>query len=169
MTSLGDTGGRTDGREVRDGDIFRWRYVDEKPHDLGAYRRYHCKSQIAVFENGVLRDTYWHSKLDGHLDRESVILEFQGNAFEMEKIPFAETVFYRPQDIVDMRHANDSGAQVYAKGPRNAEAMKSYFEYAIERTNGEIKSRKARLEECERVLEAIAAGELYHSFPVYRF
>lgn len=154
---------------MTEGDIFRWRYKDEKPEDLGAYRRYHCRSQIAVFENGALRDTYWGSPYDGILDPDAVILNFQGNRHAMEKIPHGERVFYRSEDLVDMRHMNNSRAPIYVKlgARRDVATMKAYFEYEIVRATSDISLAQCRIDDCKIALAAIASGDPSGNFSVY--
>lgn len=154
---------------LTEGDIFRWRYKDEKPEDLGGYRRYHCKSQIAVFEKGTLRDTYWGSSNEDRLDQARVTLTFQGNRHEMTVIPSWEREFYRHEDLVDMNHPNNSRAEVYVKAGagRDAERMRAYFEYAIDRAKSDISSAHRRIHECEEAIGAIAVGDLTRHFPVY--
>ena len=74
--------------EIKDGDIFRWKYTDEKPGDNHPWQRYHCKSQIAIAKDGRLMDTYW----SGHSDHwweydealEKLVLTFLGNFSELE-------------------------------------------------------------------------------------
>lgn len=154
----------------KEGDIFRWRYKDEKPSDLGGYRRYHCKSQMAIFTRGTLHDTFWGStSWEDRVDFEKADLVFLGNMNEMQKISPWERVFYRDEDIVDMNHSNNSGAPVYVKvgASRDAETMKAYFEYKIERTKSEIDSAHRRINECEEALGVIASGDLSRHFPVY--
>lgn len=153
----------------QEGDIFHWRYKDEKPEDCAAFRRYHCKSMIAVFEKGVLHDTYWGSTYEGRIARDSVVLDFKGNAIEMSVISECEKAFYRPEDIVDMNHPNNSRAPVYVKvgATRDPEIMKAYFEYKIERAKHDIDLAHRRINECEECLAAIAQGDPSRSFPIY--
>lgn len=155
---------------LKEGDIFRWRYKDEKPSDHGEYRRYHCKSRIAVFDGRSLRDTYWgETGYEGCLKLEDVVLEFQGNAHEMRQIPPGERVFYRYEDIMDMNHANNSRAAVYVKvgATRNPEAMKEYFEHQLDTANRSIEMGRRRISECKEALDAVARGELSGNFYVY--
>lgn len=155
----------------KEGDIFRWRYLDEKPEDLGGYRRYHCKSQIAIFKKGELRDTYWGSSADELvLDPSWIILDFQGNCHEMQTVPPFEKVFYRPEDLMDMNHANNSRAPVYVKvgAARNPEVMKAYYEYAIEKAKRDIDWAHRLISECEVALATIAEGNIEsQDFRVY--
>lgn len=157
-------------KNPKEGDIFRWRYKNEKPGDCAAFSRYHCKSQIAIFDGVSLHDTYWSgSSYEGHIIRADVVLDFQGNMHEMQKISPGERVFYRHQDIMDMNHPNNSRAPVYVKvgAARDPETMKAYFEYAIDNAKRDIASAHRRINDCEEALAAIASGDLARHFPVY--
>jgi hypothetical protein len=84
-------------------------------------------------------------------------------------IPRWEREFYKPEDIVDMSHPNNTDATVYLKAGmgRAPERMKAYFEYAIDRARSDISSAHRRILECKEALEAIASGDLARHFPVY--
>ncbi len=159
--------------KLREGDIFTWRYkedVEKRRYNNGVNTAYWCKSQIAVVKNGDLVDTYWSSSgHDGsYLDPNEIVLTFRGNPADMEKIYPGERVFYRDEDIVDMNHPNNSGAPVYAKGPRNVEVMAAYYKYQIERIENEIKLATRRIEECQNAISRLESGKTDGSFPVYR-
>ena len=157
---------------LNDGDIFRWRYADEEERckrDFGSYM-YHCKSMIAVAANGRLFDTYWHStNSDYEIDPAQVTLKFQGNPKDMTLIPKWERAFYRSEDIVDMNHANNSGAPIYAKAgaTRDPETMAAYFKHAKERFESNARSAQDRAADCGKALAAIAAGEIHGDFPSF--
>jgi hypothetical protein len=95
---------------MKENDIFRWHW---KP---GSSWDYHCRSNIAVFVNGGLRDTFWYDwKTRSWLEPEAVDLEFLGNIDECETITPWRIPYYRPADIIDMRHSNDGRAPIYLK------------------------------------------------------
>jgi hypothetical protein len=158
--------------KFREGDIFTWRYkedVEKSRHNCGVNTAYWCKSQIAVVRNGHLVDTYWGLSNDGsYLNRDEIVLTFLGNPADMEKIYPGERVFYRDEDIVDMSHPNNSGAPIYAKASRNADVMKAYYTYQIERTENEIEWATRRIKECRNAISQLEAGKTDGSFPVYR-
>lgn len=154
-----------------EGDIFRWRWKDEdkRVREAGGSWStvYWCRSQTAVFRDGQLRDTYWSSPADGLLEPDRVNLTFLGNSNKMRKIFPGEKVFYRFEDVVDMSHANNSGATVYVKAGRDAGVMREYYEYTITRFESDRQSIDRRIAECREALEKVAAGEVDASLPVF--
>ena len=108
---------------MKEGDIFRWSWKNEKGRGFGF--PYHCQSQIAVVgENGVPYDTYW-SDQSRSLNPEHIETKYLGNANEMSKIGAQEVDYYRPEDVVDTRHSNAISAPIYLKAgaTRDAETM----------------------------------------------
>ena len=157
--------------KMNEGDIFHWRYADEdirQNRPFGLYI-YHCKSRIAVFKNGYLRDTYWHEMSNNIVDPSEVILEFQGNPADMTIIPKWERGFYRHEDIVDMNHANNSNAPVYLKSgaKRDAKTMLEYFEYAKTRAEEKARSALDRANDCAKAIARINDGDVDGNFPSY--
>lgn len=152
--------------ELRDGDIFRWRWKDaERDADNAPYRSYHCKSQLAVVHNGRLYDTFWHDYLgnsDCVVKREDVILVLLGNSNDMTKIDRWKTVYYRPEDIVDMRHSNISGAPVYLKAgaKRDPKTMLAMVKWQTEECRRNIKSAERKLEDLALAETMIADGRI---------
>lgn len=144
---------------MKDGDVYHWRWKNEGRHkDCAPYHSYHCYSRIAVAKNGVLYDTYWgHNKR--RLDPVQVIARFQGNIHEMTEIT-GSLAYYRPQDIVDMRHANSSREKVYLKvgAKRDAETMRQHLEYQLKRSADEIIRRQDRIAELKSELAKLDAG-----------
>ena len=99
-----------------DGDIYAWRWKE-----LPSHMPYHCKSQIAVVYNGRLRDTFWMhfngkvpcvSDSCAILKLNEVELKLLGNIDTWIQINADDKHFYRPEDIIDMRHSNCSHAPV---------------------------------------------------------
>lgn len=157
---------------LKEGDIFTWRFKPEIETKRRQYTSdpYHCRSRIAIVKDGILQDTFWYSGSDNStLHQEEVDLTFQGNPADMTVIPKYDRVFYRPEDIVDMNHPNNSGAPVYVKAGkgRDPETIKQYFEYVIERAESDKRSADWKIEKCREALEAVARGEIDLSFPVY--
>lgn len=154
--------------QLREGNIYSWRYTPEAEASIRNFHHdaYWCKSRIAVIRKGHLVDTYWSSP-DTTLDPAKVILTFLGNPADMEKIFPGERVFYRDEDIVNMQHSNNSGAEVYAKAGRDAETMKAYFAYQIEKTEREIRWAHQRIQECNDAIARVGRGEIASSFSVY--
>lgn len=163
-------------RAPKDGDVFSWSYTDEVVErrkkfwgDHTYCNLYHCKSRIATFKNGVLRDTFWGSLGDGALDPTEVTLTFRGNIGEMTVIPPYETEFYRDDDIVDMRHSNSSGELVFRKPgtARDQEKMRAYFERKIADAESDIRLARNRQDECCAALMRIESGDVVGSFPMW--
>lgn len=102
---------------MKNGDYYRWRYkkIDTGKRGLTDELLYWCKSKIAVFKLGRLRDTYWDfcgARDVSWTEAEAVRdldLEFVANASELEEQrnrqdPLSER--YRRSDIVDLTHPN---------------------------------------------------------------
>lgn len=158
--------------QFKEGDIFHWRWTDaeyaSRQKQCGS-TVYWCRSQIAVFEDGRLRDTYWYSGSEnGGLDLGRIILTFKGNANEMKTIPVWEKVFYRPEDVVDMNHPNTSNAPVYVKAGRDAETMTAFFAHEVERYESDLRSVEQNIAEYRAAIETVARGDLDGHFPIYR-
>lgn len=160
--------------EMRDGDIYHWVWnearVERSRKFWGNTNLYHCKSQIAVVVDGVLKDTFWGtSGSDGYLSPNDVVLTFQGNVNDMSVILEWEKVFYRREDLVDMNHSNNSRAPVYAKPgtSRDAATMKEYYETKIADAERDIVWEHRRIKECQDSLARIEAGELTGIFSTY--
>lgn len=159
---------------VKDGDIFDWRYTDKV---LAAHNKhwhgmnpYHCRSMRAVFRDGGLKDTFWGtSSSDSYLDKSRIVLTYLGNENEMTKISPGERAFYRPEDIVDMNHSNNSRAPVYVKvgAKRDRQAMQEYFAYKVQRFTSDIEFTKRKIEDCQSALASIERGELDGHFPIW--
>lgn len=92
--------------EFKEGDVFRWSYKDHvKVLGDGCGMRYHCKSQVAVFRDGYLKDTFWSH--DGSvLNVDSVDLVYVENLNDFEAKPYADLSEYEKGDILDLRHSN---------------------------------------------------------------
>lgn len=159
-------------RELTEGDIFSWRYTEPAEAGIRKVRHdpYHCKSRVAIFRNGRLQDTYWSGlSNDGVLDTDRVVLTFLGNPSAMQKINEWERVFYRYEDLVDMRHSNSTGAPVYVKlgAKRDAAAMREYFLYKGQRFNSDIETAQRKIVECRNAVAAIDRGEIDGHFPTW--
>ena len=151
-------------QELRDGDIFRWRWRDDDRHaDNLPYRSYHCKSQWAIARSGAIYDTYWgHTSHDGLLRFSDVILTYVGNENDMDKIRPGAEVYYKPDDIVDMRHSNSSGAPIYRKAGavRDYVAMRHEAASRLEDAQRELDRAKRKIERMEEALALIDGGDL---------
>jgi hypothetical protein len=104
--------------EIKDGDIFRWRYKDETSEDMGAYRRYHCKSQIA--RDGRLTDTFWGGlstniswKYSDALER--LDLTHIANFADLDSQQEYMAAYYDDADCVNLNHSNSSKGNFYIR------------------------------------------------------
>jgi hypothetical protein len=156
-----------------EGDIFRWRWTPEeyerRQKDCGS-TVYWCKSQIAICNDGVLRDTFWGSSGDNYrLDLDRVQITFLGNPANMKRIGGDDRVFYKPDDVVDTSHPNDRSAPVYVKGERDPATMRDYYENQAERFKRESRWALDRVEDCNAAIAMIDRGDLNdNSFSIYR-
>lgn len=156
---------------MKDGDIYIWRFKLEafsKRDKFGS--PYHCMSLIAVAKDGRLYDTFWTTTHDAYcLDMDDCEITFQGNPAAMKQIASYDAIFYRPEDLVDMRHSNSSRELVYAKPgtSRNQTIMREYYESRIDDSQREIRWAASRIDECNAILAKIASGETDGYFPVW--
>ena len=148
---------------MREGDIYRWRWVDPaKDNDCGPYRSYHCCSQIAVFRNGRLTDTFWYGSDNKVLDPAEVSLTLLGNVTELDEIRPYDIAYYRRDDIVDMRHSNNSHGPIYRRkgAQRDAATMLALIEHRIESSRREVEFANNRIVQLTRDAEKVRAGKL---------
>lgn len=150
--------------ELREGDIYRWRWADPKldanNHGSGSY---HCKSRIAVVEGGRLHDTYWSSGgSDRWLDPEKVTLTFWANTADLAEISSYNVVYYRREDVVDLRHANNSRGPVYLRNgaKRNANTMLEVIVDRLEKAHRDLEWAKRHIEQLMLDSEKVRAGKL---------
>ena len=146
---------------MKDGDIYFWRWKDNDKHkDRAPYRSYHCKSGIAIAKGGRLYDTYWSDFSHGALDRKQIKVKFQGNKNEMTKTSYPD--HYRRRDIVNMQHANNSGAAIYIKvGAKKSKAiMRKYIKSLIEEKERDIESANWRIELLNEAMKKVTSGDL---------
>lgn len=148
----------------KDGDIFRWRWKDSD-------RSMHCKSGIAIAQDGKLHDTFWgdfHSRAWINLD--DVEIEFQGNPADMQLISEWDAVFYRHQDLVNMNHSNNTRAPVYVKvgAGRCPVVMREYYERKKAEAEREARYMQERMAECDVLLAKISTGDFDGYFPTMR-
>lgn len=152
---------------IKDGDIFRWRYNDEKPADTRQYSRYHCKSQIAVAKDGYLIDTYWGGSL---LDAtywsyneapQQLHLERLGNFADLEKRPDYHAMYYDDADCVDLRHPNSSRDNFYVRkgAQRSRVKMRDTVTERIEGAERAIQREQSKLDRLRDMLSQIDADK----------
>lgn len=157
---------------IKDGDIFRWRYKDEKPEHRREWGRYHCKSQIAVAKSGILRDTYWGDSSSGTIwsyDEAERLLEltFVANFADLEKRDEYRADYYDDADCVSLNHPNSTRGNFYVRkgAQRSRERMRVVVAERIAATEHEIAYRQGvaeRLRELAIQIEtATDLGKVY--------
>lgn len=148
---------------IQEGDIYHWRWNrPDEDIDYGSYGSYHCCSQMAVVRNGRLMDTYWHGFDNKVLDPAKVTLAFLGNTADLVEIRPCEVAYYRREDIVDMRHSNNSHGPIYRRkrAERDAATMLELVEHRLECSRREIDFAQRRIEQLTKDAEKIRAGKL---------
>ncbi|MVB00107.1 hypothetical protein GN330_22940 [Nitratireductor sp. CAU 1489] len=148
---------------LKEGDIYRWRWADaERDAQCGPYESYHCYSQMAVVIDGKLIDTYWHGFNNKVLDPASVSLTVLGNKADLVEIREYDLPYYRREDIVDMRHLNNSRGPIYLRkgASRDAGAMLEVIEHGIESSKREIDFAQRRIERLAEQAAKVRAGKL---------
>lgn len=146
-------------REFKDGDIYFWQF--KQVADPSTYGSYHCTSQKAVARNGVLYDTFWSSS-DNPVPIKLVKLQFKGNKADLEKISSGLVNYYRPSDVVDMRHSNSSRAEVYIKrgAKKSKKLMLNEANYELKQLMNKILSANYDIGLINDAIKKIKAGEL---------
>ncbi|MGV8950109.1 MAG: hypothetical protein ACOH2M_03325 [Cypionkella sp.] len=149
--------------ELKDGQIYRWRWSDAaRDADGGPYRSYHCKSQIAVVHGGTLIDTFWSTLSSEYaLNPHKVDLTFFADQ-SWPKIFAGDERFYAPDDVADTRHSNNSSAPVYLKpgATRNAEAIRKLLLRRMDDADRQIKSALWSIEQIGRMGQLLTDGRL---------
>lgn len=150
--------------QIKKGDLFRWRYKDEKAHS--DYLNYWCCSRMCRADETHLVDLYWGDKngARGIFTYEQAFLkinlEFIANEADLEKIEDWQACYYRQEDIVNLNHSNNSRGNVYRrKGTqRNREVMLDLAkQYQIDWTR-RIKSDEDSLKRADKVVLEIESG-----------
>jgi len=149
--------------ELKEGDIYRWRWSDPAlDSKCGPFEAYHCCSQMAVVRNGRLMDTFWHGFDNKVLDPSKVILTLLGNTAELVEIRPCDIAYYRREDIVDMRHSNNSHGPIYRRkdAERDADTMLELIEHRIEQSRREIEFANRCIDQLTRDAENVRSGKL---------
>lgn len=151
---------------INDGDVFRWAYKDEKADDRRQYSRYHCKSRIAIAENGWLIDTFWGRRGDGsaawpYAEAETaLVLERLGNMAELERRPEYAAAYYDDADCVDLNHSNSSRDNFYIRkgAVRSKEKMRAVVLERMTDTERSIGAAERKLSLLRERLHNIDSG-----------
>ena len=147
---------------MKDGDIFSWEWKPELGrNNRASFANYHCKSQIAVCRDGVLSDTFWGYASEA-LDESKIDLTFLGNIHEMTQIPENQEPLYRPEDLIIMRHRNNSGAPTYLKAGsvKSADRMREQAQYRLNVAECDKRHAEWSVQRWQEALSAIERGDL---------
>ena len=135
--------------ELKDGQIYRWRWADDKRDaDCGQYGAYHCMSRIAIVQGGSLIDTFWHgTSSDGLLNRDDVLVELIADT-SWRKIQKWDLPYYDSSDVIDTRHANDGNAPIYLKpgATKSKQAIIESIDYRVQQAEQTIRSAQYELD-----------------------
>ena len=145
-----------------EGDVYDWRWADDAKHaDCGPYRSYHCFSRIAVVKDGMLCDTFW-SSAGSKLSPDAVVLTLLGNLNGMTEIRESEARYYCGEDIVDMRHSNNSRASVYLKSgaEKDRDTMLEYIRRERDQAASEARFNASKIERMDDLEKVVIAGNL---------
>jgi hypothetical protein len=151
---------------MRDGDVYFWRWKEGSR--IGVSSPYHCWSRIAVADgNGRLRDQFWSDNTDKIVPTADADLTYRGNIHEMKKIPHYEAQFYRDEDVVDMRHSNNSTAPVYVVvgAERDSRVMRALVIERIEKARQTIAYQTSLIDTLNDEIAAIDDGRLHNVVP----
>lgn len=151
--------------EIKEGDIFRWRYRDEKPEELGPYRRYHCRSQIAVARDGLLVDTFWCGFQDNAnwpyaVAAAKLELTYIGNFSDLDCHAEYMGQYFDDADCVNLNHSNSTKGNFYIrKGAKRSEAkMREVIAAEIEKEAAAIRVARSHIECLQDELAKIDGG-----------
>ena len=150
-------------REMREGDIFHWRY--RELGDDAQWGRYHCCSCIAIVTNRRLRDTFWSSGSDrtfGLDDLPRLELTYLGNFADLEKASEWQADYYDDADIVNLNHSNSSRDNFYLRkgAKRSAAKMLEVARRKLSESESEARYALNRAERLREVIAKIEVGEI---------
>lgn len=146
---------------MKKGDIFRWHYknIEDK------FTPYHCCSCIAEFDGKRLRDTFWFGMSEGRSwtakEAELILnLDFIANRSNLVEAKDDAELYYRPEDIVNLRHANSSTIPLYTRcgAVRSKEIMKETLARIIEKSKRDIEWATRRITEANSYQKCLDAG-----------
>ncbi|RZN19498.1 hypothetical protein [Bradyrhizobium sp. Leo121] len=150
---------------MREGDIFRWSYRNPNASH-GVYSGYHCCSRIAVFTNGLLRDTYWGlGCIDGRWFSGDAIraldLEFVGNFADLKPANEHMADYFDDADIVDLNHSNSTRGNFYLRkgAVRSKAKMLEVARYRLDQSLSAERTAAWKSEQLRETIARIEAGE----------
>lgn len=146
--------------ELVDGQTYRWAWKDTS--GWGQSDPYWCKSRLAVVKNGKLYDTFWSSPSYEHtVDPAKVDLTLLCDD-TWTVIPNGKQQYYDPEDVVDTRHSNHSGAPIYLRpgAQKSKAAILETLAAREEEANRKIRSAEWDKERVNEARKLLAEGRL---------
>ena len=163
--------------KLNEGDIFHWQWKLGREKGFGD--AYWCRTQRAMVIDGVLCDLLWvphggkyrggaygpRQPDQGRINPDDVDLTFIANLADLVEIWPEQAKFYDADEVVDLRHSNNSNAPVMvrASATRSRDATVKTLETEIAQLAFEVAMTTDRLERKRDMLAKIVAGEVDHS------
>lgn len=152
--------------QPKDGDVFRWHYLDPEIDDRRPWGNYHCCSCIGIFRNGRLRDTYWTvgAGSDGRSfapdEFHKLRLEHLGNLDDYNQAPEYQADYYADADIMNLNHPNSTRGNFYLRkgAQRSAAKMLEVARHRLERSESDERSASHRSGELRKAIAQIEGG-----------
>lgn len=157
-----------------DGDIYTWEWADPKRLDRADV--YWCQSQTAIVIAGKLYDTFWMHHGGKYVDGKGwgprpanrslhpgdVMLTYVANLDGLHEVRPEELRYYEPEDIVDLRHRNNTNAPTYIrKGAwRSKRAILREIDMARAAAQYDLKIAKAKCDRLDKAEQYARAGLL---------
>jgi hypothetical protein len=148
-------------REYKENDVVFWRYKTTTQDMSGT--RYWCKSQYAIYrevKDGRFIDTYW-SGGDSYIFKPNdteIEVKYLGNLLDYNPCNEDAFLYYDREDIMDIRHPNDSRALFLKKdAKKSAPVMFAALNQKVQKLERDIDyslREKNRIEEIIKNMEA---------------
>jgi hypothetical protein len=143
---------------LEEGQTYRWWWKEEP---TGQWT-YWCKSNLAIVKNGRLYDTYWSSPSNEHeLNPSKVNLTLLCDSTWTPIQPYHKP-YYKAEDVVDTRHANNSSAPVWLRpgAVKDPASILAEIERREADANSDIRMANWRLDELRKERDKLEAGSI---------
>lgn len=148
---------------MKNNDVFYWSYNDkwlEKKDDgSNGGTTYWCCSRYAIYQDGVLRDTFWSGGSNRSFIMEDadeqLELTFLGNLDDYKKVGIEYQARYKDEDFLDLNHANSPRGNFYIRkdAKPDVEKMERIVKRSIEAVKRRISSELNAIRRYEKILE----------------
>lgn len=148
-------------KPFKDGDIFNWYYADIEQH-IKDYT-YWAVSQIAIFNDGFLTDTWSSAQSRNWLEVDAkrlLKLTFIANLNDLISTTPSNARYFNQSDVINISHSNSMGPQIYLKkgAVRCAETIHKLAEkYLSDMAHDEEWSKRRHIN-AKEILSKIDAG-----------